>query len=179
MRREFVISADEKAYSKPVAASSRRWLQAPVVPPRVEHEYFRKAAWNAIWPRGTWHRPRCSAAAKENRHCSGRSLLGKSRAETKPSARYAFLESWTAVRAIAAKSVDRSALAMAQTWSSCTPRHASWLNQIEILLLHCSEEGTHAQRLRNPSMKSRTALLASGRRYEEPLLPQWTFTSQD
>jgi len=90
-----------------------------------------------------------------------------------------FSGSWTTVPPIAAKRRSTACARNGPTWSSCTPVHASWLNQIEICFSIVQRTVLTPNDFKS-LYELEQRLLAFERRYEETASPfQWTFTRKD
>jgi DDE superfamily endonuclease len=168
----------KKAVSKPVAASSRRYL--PGRSTRVEHEYFREGAWTYL---AAWdvHRAKVfGRCEKKTGIAPVDRLIGEVMSrEPYQSARRVFwiMDNCSAHRG--QKAVDR----LRSQWPNVvlvhTPVHASWLNQIEIYFSIVQRKVLTPNDFKSLN-ELEQRLLAFGRRYEETASPfQWTLTRKD
>ena len=149
--RDYVLSADEKTS---IQARVRKHPSAPPKPGqamRVEHEYGRGGAlaYLAAWDvhRGKIH-GRCEPTTGIEPF--GALVAQVMRAEPYASARRVF---WVVDNGSSHRG-DASVRRLRRAWPNLVlvhlPVHASWLNQIEDLLLHRAAQGPDSERLRLP-----------------------------
>jgi transposase len=178
--RDYVISADEKTS---IQARQRRHAPAPVSPRRtmrVEHEYHRRGAWAYL---AAWdvHRARLCGRCEVRSGIAAFDRLVEQVMSQEPyrSARRVF---WVMDNGSAHRGAKGDAR-LRDRWPTLvpvhTPRHASWLNQIEIYF------SIVQRKVLTPNDFATLAtlehyLMAFQHRYQAAARPfRWTFTRAD
>ncbi len=178
--RDYVISADEKTS---IQARQRCHASTPVAPRRplhVEHEYRRRGAWAYL---AAWdvHRARLFGRCEARNGIAAFDRLVEHVMQQEPycSARRVL---WVMDNGSAHRGV-KGDTRLQQRWPTLvpvhTPRHASWLNQIEIYFSIVQRKVLTPNDFASLAVLEHD-LLAFQQRYQAAARPfEWTFTRKD